>query len=1239
MRTTYQRSTPLRLARRPVIALFLLALFFYFSRDIQAAQTSIIFTGVQTQVTVSSGLNAPSGITVNSDGTLYIADTNNNRIIRLTSAGSTSVLGTGTLNAPSAVAVDTAKNLYIADTGNSRILKVSANGSVTTVNTATLGTPLSAPSGLATDAAGNLYIADTNNNRIVQVTAAGTAQLFSTGSLSLNHPQGIAIDSVGNLFIADTNNGRIVEVTSSGNAQQVNPDGLTLTHPIGIGIDKQGNLFVSDASTSQVMELSYTGDGYVLGASGLDLSGPSNLAVDASGDLYIADTNNNRLVQLQLNAVDIGAIPIGQTVNVVLNYTVKNAATLGSIEVLTTGAAAGDFANTGGGTCQASHAYNANDTCTVTLSFSPAVAGARSGAVVLADPTGGVLEEAFLHGIGQGPQLAFSSSAAAALSFGPLVLNMPVATITDGVGNLYVADSANNRVLKLTPQGSSSVLNTGNITPGQVAGIAMDAAGNLYLADETNQRIVEVTPQGTASTLNFTASGISFPNPLTPHGLAASGSGALYIADTANNRILHRTLDGVVNIVNTGTMAPATPYGIAVDGPGNLYIADSGNNRILKVAPGGVTSVVSTGTTTLQAPQGLALDPSGSLYIADSNNNRIVKVTPQGSISTLDTGMALSSPAGVDIDSAGNLYIADSANNRILKLDRADAPSLQFLSANIGVTSSDSPQTTSVENIGNQALTFSAITLDAGDNHFSIASSGNNVCTATTSLSPGVDCNIFTSFTPAATGQLSGAVTLTDNAQNAPAAQQQIQLAGTGLDVESAFNISGPAAVYVGSAGNTYTVTALDAANATDVGFNGTLTVSITGASTASTSVTLTNGAGTFSLPMLSVTGTYTLTVTSPHATGSTMITAQIAPENLTWSTPASITYGTALSSAQLNATVTGNGGAAIAGTYTYTPASGTVLDAGTQTLNVTFTPNDSAQYSVKSGSVTLTVNQALTTLTLATSAASVTSGTSVTFTATVSATAGTPAGSVNFLDGSTLLGTSALNAQGVASFSTNALTVGVHAITASYGGDTNYAVSSSAALSQTVAAATPPDYSVTINPTSLSVKQGSSGTASITITPVGAFTGAFSFACSGLPANSRCGFQPTSANADGSNSPVTVAMSITTDTTSASLALPATPFAPGNMPLVAVALFWLPGSFLGGFLTLRRHQLTTHGKHLLLLLVLMLLVGGLSACGGSSSGGTSTPTTPVGTSTVTVTVASGASANHTASLTVVVTQ
>jgi hypothetical protein len=203
--------------------------------------------------------------------------------------------------------------------------------------------------------------------------------------------------------------------------------------------------------------------------------------------------------------------------------------------------------------------------------------------------------------------------------------------------------------------------------------------------------------------------------------------------------------------------------------------------------------------------------------------------------------------------------------------------------------------------------------------------------------------------------------------------------------------------------------------------------------------------------------GSHTLTVTfkpaiasnytPASATATVTLAVNKAIPTITWAAPKAVTYGTALSATQLNAS------SPVAGKFTYMPATGTVLPVGTQTLSVTFVATDATDYNTVTVTVTLTVNKATPTVKLASSASSIAYGKSLTFTTTATGSGVIPTGPVSFFDGATQLGTSTLNASGVATYSTSKLAVGKHNITTSYGGDGNYVGATSASVSVTVTA------------------------------------------------------------------------------------------------------------------------------------------------------------------------------------------
>jgi hypothetical protein len=235
----------------------------------------------------------------------------------------------------------------------------------------------------------------------------------------------------------------------------------------------------------------------------------------------------------------------------------------------------------------------------------------------------------------------------------------------------------------------------------------------------------------------------------------------------------------------------------------------------------------------------------------------------------------------------------------------------------------------------------------------------------------------------------------------------------------------------------------------------------------------------------------------------------------ITWAAPASIPYGVALGAAQLDARST------VPGTFAYSPAAGTVLDAGQHTLQASFTPANSTDYLPATATVSLAVLPATTSVTLAPSANPVFVTSTVTFNAAVSSATAAPAGSVVFEDGESQLASVAL-ASGSAAYSTAALATGVHSITATYSGGANFTAGASVALSERVE-----DFTLTV------AGSGATGSATVSaaqparfpllITPVGGPTlpGAVSLSATGLPPGLAAVFSPATVAANSPATPI----------------------------------------------------------------------------------------------------------------------
>jgi hypothetical protein len=302
----------------------------------------------------------------------------------------------------------------------------------------------------------------------------------------------------------------------------------------------------------------------------------------------------------------------------------------------------------------------------------------------------------------------------------------------DGTGNVFVADLYNNTVRKIAPTGVVTTLagtagSSGSADgTGAVArfdwphGVAVDGAGNVFVADTYNNTIRKITPSGVVTTLAGSAAANRGSADGTgaaarfywPWGVAVDGAGNVFVADVGNEIVggddtirkitpagVVTTLAGTVDAYGSsdGTGAAARfyePQGVAVDVAGNVFVADHGNNTIRKITPSGVVTTFAgtagssgsadgTGAAArFNGPQGVAVDVAGNVFVADSGNHTIRKVAPSGVVTTLagsaeaDPGSAdgtgaaarFNSPAGVAVDGSGNVFVADSGNNAIRKI-------------------------------------------------------------------------------------------------------------------------------------------------------------------------------------------------------------------------------------------------------------------------------------------------------------------------------------------------------------------------------------------------------------------------------------------------------------------------------------------------------------------------------------------------------------------------------------------
>jgi hypothetical protein len=373
----------------------------------------------------------------------------------------------------------------------------------------------------------------------------------------------------------------------------------------------------------------------------------------------------------------------------------------------------------------------------------------------------------------------------------------------------------------------------------------------------------------------------------------------------------------------------------------------------------------------------------------------------------------------------------------------------------------------------------------------------------------------------------------------------------------------------------------------------------------------------------LSVTFNPTDTTDYTPAVGSTSITVNPVPLGVS---VASVSRHYGVSNPAFSGSVSGavNGDAfTISGTTSATISS----DVGNYPIIPVVSGVDVSDYTVNPVNGVLTIVQAGSATILSSSNATANLSSPVTFTAAVaSLTTGTPTGTVNFFDGQALLGSIPLNSQGIASYTSSSLVAGLNGITAVYMGNTDFVGSTSSALNETIIA---PDYSVTANPTSLTVQQGQTGTATFTITPIGGFDQAIQFSCSGLPVHSNCSFNPGIITPNGAA--VTSTLTITTDVNTSLLADP-------NRGL-SIALASYSRIAIGSCLLLwvfpRKRTTASRSNPIWRILTAMALLCAGLAVVGCGTAPPPLPLTPTGTSSLTITASTSApnGVSHSATL------
>jgi sugar lactone lactonase YvrE len=611
---------------------------------------------------------------------------------------------------PQAVAVDAAENVYVADTNNRTVRKITPDGTVTTiagkagemayVDGSASEARFREICGIAADADGNVFVV--GDGALRKISSIGVVSTLASGPYDW---RGLAIDSAGTLYATDYSNCTVAKITPGGQVailaggSRGSADGqgtaAQFSAPTAVAVDRVGNLYVADSSNRVVRKVTPTG---MVSTVVTGLGSLSGVAVGTDGTLYVGKQGATRVM----------SISGGGAVNV--------------------------FA---GGTTSGSNDGVGSD---AQFASAQALALAASGNLYVADSANNTVRRITPAGVVT--TIAGAGSIGSTDSGHPTArFRTPAGMAVDSLGNVWIADRGNNSIRRLT--GSTVTTIAGSTTglsgcvdaTGAAArfaspeSVAVDAAGNVFVADTGNNRIRKITPAGVVSTFagQDAAGGADGDRAVatfySPKGIAFDRSGNLFVADTWNHTIRKITPGGTVSTIAGQAGASGSsdavgaaarfsyPWDVAVDADGNVFVADSANQVIRKIAPdhtvttvaglaGASGSLDGTGDAArFHDPMGLAIDEAGQLFVADSSNNTIRVVLDSGEVRTVAGYAWLSSdgltplsagfndgagatarfvaPRDVAVDRLGNVYVTDG-NNVIRKAAPLAGPTLSW---------------------------------------------------------------------------------------------------------------------------------------------------------------------------------------------------------------------------------------------------------------------------------------------------------------------------------------------------------------------------------------------------------------------------------------------------------------------------------------------------------------------------------------------------------------------------------
>ena len=646
-------------------------------------------------------LRYPRGVVVDSSGNIYIADTDNSRIMKW-EPGATKgeIIITGIY--PMAIHVDNSGNIFVSDYNNHRVLKYTlSSGSYTQSviaggnNSGNSLNQLNRPWGIYVDSSETVYVADSYNHRIMKwLSGASQGVLVAGGNNEgyalnqLRYPRSVNVDSSGNIYVSDSDNNRLVKWAPDSN---VGVDLFGYVHqPREIKFDSQQNLFVVMHYNQNIRKYSFF-NGTYSNSSYSDLSSDFNngninytngIYIDEFDNIYVADRQNQRIEKLQLSPEII--VPAGSTTGTASFKSILDSSDEDDETIIVT-------PNT-----SVSNATSAiTDASTITITDdddAPTVSFAFSSPSIDEGSSTDVTLTATLNIVsGKSIEIPYTVSGTATETTEFTVSSSPL-TIPAGLTKGTATISTNGLDDTDVEPIETIILTFGTLVNATTS--ETDVTLNLLSVDKPTVDSFtldtgSIEENGGVSTLTATLSAAHSKDVTIP--LTITGTATINVDYTAQftDKGLVTTVAGGNGQGNSANQLRA-PQGIALDSSGNLYVADTENYRIMKWAPGATEGVnIISG---FQARGDIYIDDSGNIYAADFYGDVVYKYTlSDGSYaqSVVAGGNGnginmnqLNRPLGLYVDTSENVYVADQYNHRVMKWPKGSSQGIVVAGGN-----------------------------------------------------------------------------------------------------------------------------------------------------------------------------------------------------------------------------------------------------------------------------------------------------------------------------------------------------------------------------------------------------------------------------------------------------------------------------------------------------------------------------------------------------------------------------